>query len=281
MPKPNYTTHSRHQSLASYARAALQNQRSDKELNPREYRASESYHVKDMHDDVQKGRYNKNYLDMLQGAVKQLAPSGLALKPTITHGVVGCAPSIGRYVQGNPRNMFKRVQSDKPAKVIKIAVCLDTSANIDAEQITNRAAAILSVISKYDLQGVKTHVDLFSAIPDTPSMSGCQDCELHTITVKRTNERLVLAQLTYLCDERLQRGLCFTFSETSPHNEGRNLTGNGYGYPQEFEALAGYDVCFRPIMGSKQGALYATPQIALKTITEIVVAQTRKETKAA
>jgi hypothetical protein len=246
-----------------------------------EYRASRRYEVPSLNNEIQTGKTKKHYLEAIAKATAALPQQKQPLKPAIKHSVIGSSPSVGRYLNGHPRNMFKRVNNEQPTPAVKIAVSLDASSNTDTDQIANRAAAILSVLADYDAKNIKTHVDFTISVPS--DIGGqTKNNELHVITMKRHHQKLSLPELTYLCDERLLRGLGFVAIERSTYNKDNELSSSGYGTPQRYapEEMVGYDIFFDGIHGSR-AKYFNTPEQALETIQKELDAQTTPKTKAA
>lgn len=213
------------------------------------------------------GVYDKA-LGLMQTASAKLATQkGRVQKPQITHHVQGSSPSVGRAVTGNPRNMHHRKLSPAPNPLIKVACSIEASCNVGADEIANRAAAVLSVLRKLESENKRVQLSIFFAIPH-PKEDGSfgKKNDLVTVALKKPEQRLSVRDLSWLGNENFLRGLAFCHFEHSVNYE---VCKDCYGQPQKFHAgLSGFDVTLDSVLGMEDGRKFESPETALEEIEQ-------------
>ncbi len=143
--------------------------------------------------------------------------------------VVGYAPSVPDWLNGNPFSMWNTARERRPA-FVNIYFNIDYNMWTDAAQILNRGAIVMSIVDALENSGYNVRLETFSA-------SYCGNEALFvTFNLKGEGEKLNLRKVYFpLCHPAFLRRLCFRLQETTPLRESR--WGKSYGHPVDCQVL--------------------------------------------
>jgi hypothetical protein len=171
---------------------------------------------------------------------------------------VGAFPCIPAYAAGIPEDMFIATDDAPPVSqpIVRIAVNMSANASIDAQEIVNRGAALVTLIDRIQLSGRRVEL-----IALKHGYSG-DDKFIWSVTVKRPEEPVDMDRigLAFATPIMLRRFFFRVMEFTVPHRV------SGYGYSTHFK-----DECndFHLTIPVISGGEYATPDRANRTVQQL------------
>ena len=197
-------------------------------------------------------------------AVARAAMESVAVKVTSERepvwdvAPVGAFPCIPAYAANIPEDMFVATDDAPPVSqpIVRIAVNMSASANIQAQSIINRGAALVALIDRIQLSGRR--VELI-AIKHGYSRN---DKFVWSVTVKRPEEPVDMDRigLAFATPIMLRRFFFRVMEFTVP------MVVYGYGSSSHFK-----DECneFHLTIPVISGDEYATPELANRTVQQL------------
>ena len=221
------------------------------------------------------GGYYPEGARQLQDAAAQMPETdvSVALISKTIHAEHGFRPNVPAYLSNEPQNMYNVAPTDKPNRLIKIAVHVGKEYSIEAKQTFNRGRAIMAVIDSLTASGYNVEL---TAIWRNQTHSG-DTLSIETI-IKHSDDSYSPDSIAFaLCNEAFQRRLYWLALETHDSSTARVLTGNGYGHGAKAQ-YPEYDLHYGFMRDHRH---WNNPEQALKHIVDDTRAQLNKPLQAA
>ena len=171
---------------------------------------------------------------------------------------VGAFPCIPAYSAGVPENMFVATDDAPPVSqpIVRIAVNMTASAWVDAEEIINRGAAIVTLIDRIQSSGRRVELIAFLHCREGRNQYA------FSVTIKRPEEPVDMDRigLAFATPIMLRRYFFRVMEFTAPR------VVYGYGTPDDFEEeRSAYHLTMPRIERDE----YDTPEKATKTVMDL------------
>ena len=177
------------------------------------------------------------------------------------HSVVGGSVDIARFIQGEPECMVDYVAEPQArmGRVVKVLVNMVFSAFVNTADVVKRGVAVCALIDTLHKLGVG--VEVWSEEPTAHRGVDKGDVSSHLVKLHDSSEMLDIDNLMFgLCHPSMLRRIGFSVTEQSSWKHAKEVTGGGYGFPNELECVArvGADVTVGKVQDCK-GDMLADP----------------------
>lgn len=173
---------------------------------------------------------DKEKMKLLKKSLEKIQAKGSGYKTRrkVKTSIVGCTPHIPNYLQGVPECMIDVVKTRiKSPKVLTILYNPTVHCGIDAEELSEAGAKLLSYVYSLESQGYR--VNLYLMFMSTPDIRRTEVISL-TVKIKSSDQYLDLLKTAYtLANPSMTRRHCRRFMEVAPITD-RGFIG-GYGIP--------------------------------------------------
>jgi hypothetical protein len=204
--------------------------------------------------------------------------------PQVVRHYHGSSPAMAAFMRGDPRNMRKQKPLPMPSKpILRIAIALNASAVIDANDIVNRGAAWLTIIESLESQGYRCEVDAVALITTEDQMEERDQSKAIwsdlRVRIKDADQPFNPNQLAFMtAHPAANRRIAFAVRERVDH--WAFITQESYGavaaHPNRVARLAKeYDIYSEPLVWA-QKSQFASATSALGTIRRLVNDQLEK-----
>ena len=206
------------------------------------------------------GRWDEG-AEKLMGA-HEMATAATSLAPLPLHDLdaTGYAVDVPEFLAGSPEHWWgEGDQDDSLAPVVRLGVSVARAANLEADQIINRGAAILTVVDQLEAAGQRVEI---TAIYDA-GLSSTQ-CDFRVV-VKHSHQHWNAATVAMaLCHPAYSRRAMFMLMESSPKVWRQSCGGYG-GTTTHIADLGEFDVWIPRAEAGHKGRL-SSPEGALRFI---------------
>ncbi len=153
----------------------------------------------------------------------------------IIYSPAGYAPVVGAYLAGRPDSMLRLAEVEGARPVIKIAVNISASCDIDGKRIIAMGAAVASLIKAFEIAGYSTEVDLLQVVNGHNHNGKRTYCNI-SCNLKRAGHALELDRLIFaIAHPSTLRRLIFNIEEARELKSLRDIFGfrhnGGHGMP--------------------------------------------------
>ena len=155
------------------------------------------------------------------------------------HSVVGGSVDIARFIQGEPECMVDYVAEPQArmGRVVKVLVNMVFSAFVNTADVVKRGVAVCALIDTLHKLGVG--VEVWSEEPTAHRGIDKGDVSSHLVKLHDSSEMLDIDNLMFgLCHPSMLRRIGFSVTEQSSWKHAQEVTGGGYGFPNELECVA-------------------------------------------
>jgi hypothetical protein len=155
------------------------------------------------------------------------------------HSVVGGSVDIARFIQGEPECMVDYVAEPQArmGRVVKVLVNMVFSAFVNTADVVKRGVAVCALIDTLHKLGVG--VEVWSEEPTAHRGVDKGDVSSHLVKLHDSSEMLDIDNLMFgLCHPSMLRRIGFSVTEQSSWKHAQEVTGGGYGFPNELECVA-------------------------------------------
>lgn len=183
--------------------------------------------------------------------------------PAKSYDVAGMFPDVTRAIAGDPENMLIFTAPERAhCPVIRLRVGVSYSSGISVEHIENRGAAIVSIVDSLEHSGYQCEI-----IADSSWSYRSLRNEVFQFQtfIKHAGQSVEIDQIAFaLMHPSFTRRLMFAAIEQEP--EGATIRGDFYGIPYDLTPEDVSEVCFQPMLASRDCSSFTTPIQARETV---------------
>lgn len=185
-----------------------------------------------------KDLFQYGYTDVLDKINAGLAKTNVTQvqnRRRVSTGVVGYAPHVPNAILGLPNSMIRTDSQAQKVKVISIIYCITENAGHEAQEFIDSGVAVLNVINRLELQGIRVNLEIMFYCAKTSSEKA-----FGTVKVKDYREHMDIKKLCFpIAHPSMFRRFGFRWLETVPQMETDNWQ---YGYGSQ-DTVSGINEC--------------------------------------
>lgn len=162
-----------------------------------------------------KDLFQYGYTDVLEQIKSGMAKAKLTQvqnKRRVSTGVVGYAPHVPNAILGLPNSMIRTDTQAQKVKAISIVYCITENAGHEAQEFIDSGVAVLNVINRLELQGIRVNLEIMFYCAKTSSEKA-----FGTVKVKDYREHMDIKKLCFpIAHPSMFRRFGFKWLETVP-----------------------------------------------------------------